>query len=155
MGAGKTSHDVMQIARLNTTLHVLAAWSTDQLRYGFLCRFSEQTGMRLAGSGGGNESLVAGTEPAKSLRYPQSRRVQWLVMNPAACSLADDLITTVGTAYAALVAARRQQAVAKIDGHIEPLANQRNASVLIPMETRRIRGYLESRSLELAQSCRA
>jgi hypothetical protein len=36
----KTSHDVMQVGSLNTTLHSLAAWSTDQVGYGFLFRFS-------------------------------------------------------------------------------------------------------------------
>ena len=43
--------------------------------------------MRLAGSRGGNEPLVAGTEPAKScrdarhLRHLQSRGAHWLVLN--------------------------------------------------------------------------
>jgi hypothetical protein len=34
--------------------------------YAFFFSFQEETGMRLAGSRGGNESLVAGRKPAKS-----------------------------------------------------------------------------------------
>jgi hypothetical protein len=65
----------------------------DLLRSGFLFPLLRGTGMRPVRSRGGNESLVAGTEPAKScrdahhVRHPPSRRAHWLVLSRAASLL--------------------------------------------------------------------
>ena len=62
----KTSHDVMQ---LMSSVRLYGGCRPGQRASpvcAFFFSFREETGMRLAGSRGGNESLVAGMEPAKS-----------------------------------------------------------------------------------------
>ena len=62
----KTSHDVMQ---LMSSVRLYGGCQLGQRASpacAFFFSFRKDTGMRLAGSRGGNESLVAGMEPAKS-----------------------------------------------------------------------------------------
>src|SRR6516165_10083054 len=62
----KTSHDVMQLMSSVRLYGGCRPGQRASPACAFFFSFREETGMRLAGSRGGNESLVAGAEPAKS-----------------------------------------------------------------------------------------